>query len=103
MKLLIQYDESKNSLNIRKHSISFQTASKAFDDPQAVIIYDEEHSEDEDRYNLIGAVNVHIIFVHIIFVVYAIRNETVRIISARPATKREIERYYRQRGGDRDD
>ena len=98
MKLLIQYDESKNSLNIRKHSISFQTASKAFDDPQAVIIYDEEHSEDEDRYNLIGAVNVHIIFV-----VYAIRNETVRIISARPATKREIERYYRQRGGDRDD
>ncbi|MBR1796597.1 MAG: BrnT family toxin [Clostridiales bacterium] len=87
--MTIQYDSHKNQSNIRKHGLSFQTASSAFDDPQAVIEFDEDHSVNEERYNLIGAINDHIIFV-----VFTMRNETVRIISARPATKREIERYY---------
>lgn len=55
------------------------------------IIYDEDHSTNEDRYNLIGAVDSHILFI-----VYTVRGETVRMISTRPATKREIERYYRR-------
>ena len=85
----IEYDEVKNQKNLVKHGLSFQTASSAFNDPQSVIIYDEEHSEGEDRYNLIGAVESHILFI-----VYTMRGEAVRLISARPATKREIERYY---------
>ena len=88
----LEYDEAKNQKNLVKHGMSFQTASRAFDDPQAVIIYDEEHSEGEERYNLIGAVDNHILFI-----VYTMRREVVRLISARLATKREIERYYENR------
>lgn len=85
----IEYDEVKNQKNIRKHGLSFETVKAAFNDPGAVIIYDEDHSTIEDRYNLIGAVEGGILFI-----VYTMRGETIRMISARPATKREIERYY---------
>ena len=87
---IIEYDPQKNQSNIAKHGISFITASKAFDDPNALVNYDDYHSDYyEDRYNLIASVNDHILFI-----VYTMRDEAVRIISARPATKREIERYY---------
>lgn len=88
--MTIKYDEVKNKPNIHKHGISIITASSAFDDPNALVIYDDYHSElYEDRYNPIASVSNHILFI-----VYTMREETVRIISARPATKREIERYY---------
>ena len=86
--MTIEYDSHKNQKNIRKHGISFITASSAFDDPNALVTYDDYHSSIEDRYNLIGAVGSHILFI-----VYTMRNDVVRIISARPATKREIECY----------
>ena len=60
--------------------LSFETAAKAFNDPTAVIIYDEDHSTTEERYNLIGAVEGGILFI-----VYTMRDETIRMISARPA------------------
>jgi len=88
----IEYDEHKNLTNIRKHGLSFETASSAFNDPAAVIIYDEDHSITEDRYNLIGAVKGGILFI-----VYTMRGEMIRLISARPATKRERKRYYERR------
>ena len=87
--MTIEYDESKNLTNIRKHGISFTTATAAFDDANALITYDEIHSEGEDRFNLMGMVDGHILFI-----VYTMRGEVVRMISARLATKREIERYY---------
>ena len=88
-----EYDTQKNQSNIRKHGLSFETASSAFNDPAAVIIYDEDHSTTEERYNLIGAVEGGILFI-----VYTMRDETIRMISARPATKREKERYYKREG-----
>ena len=87
--MTIQYDEGKNKTNIRKHGISFITPSIAFDDQNAVVIYDDFHSGSEERYNLIGAVGDHILFI-----VYAMRGEAIRLISARPATRREKETYY---------
>ena len=87
----LEYDDSKNQKNIHKHGLSFETASIAFKDPNAVIEFDELHSVHEDRYNLIGCLDGHILFI-----VYTMRGETIRLISARPATKREIERYYRK-------
>lgn len=80
-KTRFEYDEHKNLTNIRKHGLSFETASSAFNDPAAVIIYDEDHSTNEERYNLIGAVKGGILFI-----VYTVRDETIRMISARPAT-----------------
>lgn len=87
--MITEHDEAKNTVNIRKHGLSFQTASKAFADPSAVIEFDEAHSIHEDRYNLIGAVDGHILFI-----VYTVRDEAIRLISARTATNKEIERYY---------
>ena len=92
MGVRIQYDEGKNQKNIRKHGLSFETASIAFDDPGAVVIYDDTHSDSEERYNLIGAVGSHILFI-----AYTVRSETIRVISARPATRREKETYYERR------
>lgn len=89
---MVEYDEAKNLTTTRKHGLSFETAAKAFNDPTAVIIYDEDHSTTEERYNLIGAVKGGILFI-----VYTMRGETIRMISARPATKREKERYYEKR------
>jgi len=89
--LQIDYDEDKNAINIHKHGISFTTASHAFNDPNAVIEFDELHSIHEDRYNLIGCLDGHILFI-----VYTMRGEVPSMISARPATKKEIERYYKQ-------
>lgn len=52
--MIIQYDEGKNKKNIREHGLSFKTASIAFGDSNAVVIYDDFHSDSEDRYNVIG-------------------------------------------------
>lgn len=85
-----EWDEEKNRKNILKHKIPFDYALMVFDDEYRLEEYDCSHSDDEDRYNIIGMID------KIIFVVVTYRNEdTVRIISARPATKAEKERYER--------
>ena len=87
-----KYDTRKNRINLAKHGISFITASSAFDDPNALVIYDDYHSElYEDLYNLIASVSDHILII-----VYTMMDESIRIISARLATKKEIERYYQR-------
>ena len=91
--MTIEYASAKNTINFAKHGISFATASLAFNNQNALITYDELHSDTEDRFTLLGAVNDHILFI-----VYTMRGEVIRLISARPATKRERERYYRQGG-----
>lgn len=83
---------SQERRNLAKHGISLTTASTAFDDPNALITFDEMHSDTEDRYNLLGSVCSS----SIIFIVYTMRGDVIRLISARPATKRERERYYRR-------
>ena len=91
MILEFEWDDNKNKANIIKHGISFETASYVFLDNNRIEKYDEIHSIDEDRYVTIGMIgNVTII----VMVVYTERENTIRIISARKATKREMEEYY---------
>ena len=82
------WDSDKNASNIQKHGISFEIASRVFEDPYRVELYDYEHSDDEERYISIGMVR------KVIFVVYTYREENIRIISARFATEKEREIYY---------
>ena len=48
--MLFEWDDEKARANIKKHGIDFETAARVFADENRLEIYDEEHSEDEDRY-----------------------------------------------------
>jgi len=90
--LRFEWDKEKNRLNIIKHKISFEEAETVFDDINAVYIYDELHSIDEDRYNVIGmadTINHEITVCHC----YRENDDIIRIISARKATQNEEEIY----------
>lgn len=86
--LSFEWDEEKNKSNKIKHGISFETAILVFNDEMRIDLYDKEHSVDEDRFVTIGSVG------EIIFVVYTMRAETTRIISARIASRTERNVYY---------
>ena len=86
--IAVEWDDSKNSINITKHGISFETAALVFADEDRIEYYDRLHSLSEDRYVVIGCVQ------GILYVVYTMRNEAARIISARMATNTERKIYY---------
>ena len=91
--LLFEWDEDKAAANIRKHGISFETAGRVFQDDSRIEIFDSLHSNDENRMLAIGMVD------EILSVVYTERHEqTIRLISARKATKKERSMYYEQFG-----
>ena len=85
-----QWDENKERINITKHGLDFKTAPRVFQDENRIEFYDEEHSWNEDRYITIGMVNQIAV---IIMLVYTEREDAVRIISARKATRQEKEAY----------
>lgn len=91
-----EWDTYKEKINIGEHSISFEQASYVFADPFALSRYDDEHSEDEDRWILLGKSLSESVLV----VVHTFRNddgaEIVRIISARKATKKEKQAYHKR-------
>lgn len=88
-----QWDPKKESINIQKHGVNFEQASYVFADPNALSMFDEDHSECEDRWILLGKSQNELVLT----VVHTFRNEdgseVVRIISARKATKKEIKTY----------
>ena len=87
----VEWDDNKNRLNKKKHGLSFELASRIFDDDMRLEEYDEEHSVNgEERYISIGLVN------KVLTVVHTDRQDAIRIISARFANKEEKERYYGQ-------
>lgn len=83
-----QYDPAKAAANARKHGVSFADAEGVFYDPFASEIADPD-AVDEDRFVRIGESSVGIILV----VVYTMRGEDVRLISARRATPHEVREY----------
>ncbi len=91
-----EWDTKKEKINIQKRGITFELASYVFADPFALSKYDDEHSEDEDRWILLGKSLTESILV----VVHTFRNdggaESVRIISARKATRREKISYHKR-------
>ena len=117
--MLFEYDEEKNQANIRKHGISFRSAARVFFDYDRIELFDEENSEDEDRYDIIGDTSAGMItggsmiignaepsdsrINDILFVVYTERvraeqngqmADVIRLISARLATNFERGLYY---------
>jgi uncharacterized protein len=91
------WDPIKEKQNIRKHQISFHLASTVFRDRYQLTLYDEEHSEDEDRWITIGLDEKGILRVVIhTFVQIDLNSCLIRIISARKATRKEIQ-YYQER------
>ena len=85
---IVEWDDNKNRINIRKHGISFETAALVFADEDRIEYYDRLHSVDEDRYIVLGYVQ------GILYVVYTMREDAARIISARLATPVERRIYY---------
>jgi uncharacterized DUF497 family protein len=85
------WDPKKAKANLKKHKVSFEEAVTTFYDPLAKVGHDPDHSNQEDRYILIG----HSQKSNLLFVVHAHRynTETIRIISARKATKKEIKDF----------
>ena len=86
-----EWDESKNIINIQKHNVSFEEAMTVFKDNEAVLLYDEDNSETEDRFNIIGVSQLSKLL--IVCHCYRESDMTIRIISARKPTKEEA-KYY---------
>jgi hypothetical protein len=91
--LKFEWDDLKNRSNRKKHGVWFEEAQQVFDDPNGIMYFDKEHSDDEDRFILLGMSYSSGPLV----VVYCERNENrFRIISARKATSKETKVYEKR-------
>lgn len=93
MEIIFEWDATKASLNKKKHKISFDEAKTVFFDENAIVIHDPEHSENEERFVILGlsAVPRLLVVCHC----YRQSDNVIRIISARKATKKESMQYER--------
>ncbi len=89
--LRIEWDEVKSRDNVRKHKVSFQEAATVFYDERALLLADPDHSDEEDRFILLGLSTTLRLLV--VCHCYRRRDESIRIISARKATKPEAVVY----------
>jgi uncharacterized DUF497 family protein len=89
MALTFEWDQKKAASNLRKHGVSFKEAATAFGDPLSLTIPDPDHSLEEDRFVLIGESQKE----RLLVVAHAERSDTIRIISARLATRGERKSY----------
>jgi len=87
-----EWDEKKAAKNRLKHGVSFEEASTAFGDPLSITIEDPLHSEDENRLVLIGKSE----WFNTLVVAHLEKKDTIRIISARKASKKERKVYEEQ-------
>jgi len=91
-----EWDVNKEQINIKKHKVTFEQASFVFSDPFSLSMYDPDHSDDENRYILIGKSQNEVVLT----VVHTFRDsngiEIVRVISARKATKNENKAYQKR-------
>ena len=87
---MFEWDEKKNKLNIEKHGVSFSDAKKVFDDPNRITLFDEGHSQTEDRYYCVGDVDEGVLTVR-----FTIRDAAIRIIGA--GYWRRGKKYYEER------
>jgi uncharacterized DUF497 family protein len=84
------WDHKKNGINQRKHGVSFEEATTVFNNPLALIFDDEAHSSPQEYREIIIGHSVHN---RLLLVCFTERLGSVRIISARPANRREINDY----------
>jgi hypothetical protein len=74
---------------VDKHGVSFEEATTVFGDPLSLTIPDPAHSQIEDRFIILGRSHRH----RLLVVVHTERGDNIRIISARPASRRERKHY----------
>lgn len=88
------WNEDKARSNLLKHGVSFEEATAVFDDPHARSYFDSDHSQDENRFILLGMTSG----ARLLIVCYCYRENgtTIRIISARKANGQETKTYQRQ-------
>ena len=84
--------KKKNTINKHKHKISFEEAQTVFYDTEALVIDDPDHSEDEERFIILGESNRANLLV--VCHCYRVSDTVIRIISARKATQIETSQYY---------
>ena len=89
--LKFDWDKNKTTKNLAKHKVSFEEAQSVFDDDFARLIPDPDHSEDEERFILLGLS----CSLKVLVVVHCYKDEEniIRLISARKATKPESKMY----------
>jgi uncharacterized DUF497 family protein len=87
--LIFEWDPAKALANLERHGVSFEEAATAFGDPLSLTRHDPDHSDDEDRFALLGLTSGG----RLVVVVHTDRDERTRIISARPATALERRTY----------
>ncbi len=87
--LLFEWDPGKAKKNIKIHGVSFDEASTSFKDTLSLTIYDPLHSNEEDRFILIGNSCKN----RLLVIVHTGRGDKITIISARKATKNERKQY----------
>lgn len=87
--MIFEWDESKARSNLTKHGVAFEEAATVFGDPLSLTVRDPLHSDEEDRFVTIGVSSGF----NTLVVVYADREDRVRIISARRATRAEVKNY----------
>lgn len=80
-----EWDEDKATSNWLKHEVSFEEAKTIFDDPLYVDFYDIDHSDDEERYLIVGESNQG----RLLIASYTERGNSMRLISAREVTRAE--------------
>jgi len=89
MSIEFEWDQNKASSNFTKHGVSFDEAKSVFADPLYVDLHDPDHSYNEHRYIIVGQSHNN----RLLLVAYAERGNTIRLISAREATRRERKVY----------
>jgi uncharacterized DUF497 family protein len=89
MPILFEWDPEKAQNNFKKHRITFDEASTAFEDSLSFTIHDPLHSSKEERFVLVGLSRQK----RLLIVIHTDRGEKIRIISARIATRKERQHY----------
>ena len=90
--LIYEWDAAKNAACIATRDLDFATAIAAFDDPNKLINGDNRHDYREQRWRLLGTIKGRL---HC--VIYTLRKDKIRIISARKANRREVKQYEHSR------
>ena len=89
MSYKFDWDPAKAASNLKDHKVSFEEASTVFGDPLAMLMADPDHSEEEERYLLLGMS----LRGRLLVVSFAERPPRTRLISAREATRHERRQY----------
>jgi len=90
--LRFEWHDAKAEANLQAHGVSFDLAKTVFNDVFAVERLDDREDHGEERFVIIGMAKGHIM----LYVAYTERDQRIRIISARRATEREQDDYFRQ-------